>query len=330
MPAGPACTAPATSSRCFRTGPRIPRAHGRPGQDPGLPDRSSREIEAALPRHPTACEHAAVAVHETGPATTSCSATSPPRVPDGAGWTRRRTCAARWPAGGCPDYMVPAARAQIPTMPADRRRQAGHARAARAGERTPPAAPRHAREQIVAEAFAGSPGPRRRSGLRRRLLRLGGHSLLATRLVARTAGRMGVATCRCAPCLNSPDGGRPGRRRWCCGAGTASSRSGAVERPGVVAALLRPAKALVPAPVARPPTRRLQHPRACCALKGPLDVAALEAALGHVVGPPRDPCARSSRSSTANPYQQILCRPPGARCWPSSAPPTGWPAALRG
>ena len=152
------------------------------------------EIEEVL-RGLDGVEHAAVAVTKNRAGYDQLLGYVTAAGPDGAGldtaaWTRRN-CAS-WPAGSCPDYMVPAAVQQIPAIPLTANGKLD-TRALPAPEtETAVTAPRNERERIVAEAFQEVLGLDA-VGLDDDFFDLGGHSLLATRLVALLRDRTGVA-----------------------------------------------------------------------------------------------------------------------------------------
>jgi amino acid adenylation domain-containing protein len=140
------------------------------------------EIEAVLAEHPGVREAAVLAVGE------GLVAFVAPALPEGLlGFLRERL----------PDAMIPAAWVALPALPlnasgkVDRAALARHAQGAQALEQAGADAPRTPDEELLAGIWAGLLG-RERVGIHDDFFALGGHSLLATRVVAQISRVFGV------------------------------------------------------------------------------------------------------------------------------------------
>jgi amino acid adenylation domain-containing protein len=235
------------------------------------------EVEAVLTAHPGVREATVLALNPLGlEGERRLVAFVSPEIPeDLPGFLRERL----------PDYMLPAAWTALPALPLNANGKVDRdALALRAGEAVPleaagEAAPRTPEEELLAGIWAELLG-RERVGIHDDFFALGGHSLLATRAVARVARAFGVDL-PVSALFQTPTV-----------AGLAGRIAGAEKMPPVRPLGREPGEA-VPLSFAQrrlwfleqlEPGSAVYNVPGEVRLEGPLDVAALAAALGEVVG----------------------------------------------
>ncbi len=267
------------------------------------------EIEAVLAAHPAVAQ-AVVTLHDSTPTGKQLTAYVVPAAHNGDGArataqaapdSELATAVRAYAASRLPDYMVPAAVMVLDALPLtphgkiDRTALPAPGHTATTPSR-PPATPR---EEILCAAFAqvlGLPTVRAEDSF----FDLGGHSLLAMRLVSQVRSVLGAEI----PVRTLFDAPTP------AGLAARLERAG----PARVALAARPRPARVPLSFAQQRLwflAQLEGPSAtynipvAVRLTGDLDVAALQAALGDVIG--RHEVLRTVfPSADGQPYQRIL------------------------
>ncbi|HET7177530.1 MAG TPA: amino acid adenylation domain-containing protein, partial [Solirubrobacterales bacterium] len=261
------------------------------------------EVERELCRHPQV-KQAAVLLREDQPGEARLVAYVAAEG-DGAPARELREMLAR----RLPDYMVPALFVPLSALPLtpngklDRRALPPPERASPSAVDGEPVAPRTPVEEILAGIWSDLLR-RERLGVDDNFFELGGHSLLATRVASRVRGTLGVDL-PLAELFARPTVARLAQavaERLQAGAPSLLPPLGRADRSRPLPLSFAQQRLWFLEQLA--PGMTAYHMRAAVLLAGPLDVAALEAALGEVVR--RHEALRTTFASTAGEPVQVV------------------------